>query len=315
MAAFYSLVLALVLPLRGCEAIVATLPWRRMGVNARQRVAVQAALVPDPASAGDGPNEPIVAERYELIHDLDQIRKFERMFYAPSTDSTFVIYLAARKKYDPLMKKSSGLACFCRKKLHYANPYSPARLEYDVQSYMVPMGTYRISLRGEGDEVEEEIRTESMAVYASLNPRDTAKAAAELFNTMSTQLTQLTVQASGSGDMHTFARKAARHMNLLCKYGTRNFIGIDLDTKDQETYSQVIADLKARVTIHAVIETRGGYHIILAKSELDKASKADKRFIYTVLTEREAIDMVSNDLFSPIPGTYQGGHRVRFVDF
>ncbi len=38
-------------------------------------------------------------------------------------------------------------------------------------------------------------------------------------------------------------------MNHLCKYGTRNFIGIDLDTKDQETYSQVIADLKARVTI------------------------------------------------------------------
>ena len=98
MVAFYSLVLALALPPRGCEAIVATLPWRRMGVNARQRVAVQAALVPDPASAGDGPNEPIVAERYELIHDLDQIRKFERMFYAPSTDSTFVIYLAARKK-------------------------------------------------------------------------------------------------------------------------------------------------------------------------------------------------------------------------
>jgi hypothetical protein len=315
MAAFYSLVLALVLPLRGCEAIVATLPWRRMGVNARQSVAVQAALVPDPASAGDGPNEPIVAERYELIHDLDQIRKFERMFYAPSTDSTFVIYLAARKKYDPRMRKSTGRSCFCRKKLHYVNPYSPARLEYDVQSYMVPMGTYRISLRGEGDEVEEEIRTESMAVYASLNPRDTAKAAAELFNTMSTQLTQLTVQASGSGDMHTFARKAARHMNHLCKYGTRNFIGIDLDTKDQETVSQVIADLKARVTIHAVIETRGGYHIILAKSELDKASQVDKQFIYTVLKERAGVDKVSNDLFSPIPGTYQGGHRVRFVDF
>ena len=312
MAAFYSLVLALVLPSRGCEAIVATLPWRRMGVNARQSVAVQAALVPDPASAGDGPNEPIVAERYELIHDLDQIRKFERMFYAPSTDSTFVIYLAARKKYDPRMRKSSGLACFCRKKLHYVNPYSPARLEYDVQSYMVPMGTYRISLRGEGDEVEEEIRTESMAVYASLNPRDTAKAAAKLFGTMSTELT---LQASGSGNLQTFARAAAKHMNHLCKYGTRNFIGIDLDTKDQETYSQVIADLKARVTIHAVIETRGGYHIILAKSELDKASQVDKQFIYTVLKEREGIDKVSNDLFSPIPGTYQGGHRVRFVDF
>ena len=94
--------------------------------------------------------------------------------------------------------------------------------------------------------MEEEIRTELMAVYASLNPRDTAKAAAKLFGTMSTLLT---VQASGSGDMHTFAQKAARHMNHLCKYGTRNFIGIDLDTKDQETYSQVIADLKARVTI------------------------------------------------------------------
>ena len=313
MAAFHSLVLALALSSRGCEAIVATLPWRRMGGNARQRVAVQAALVPDPASAGDGPDQPIVAERYELIHDLDQIRKFERMFYAPSTDSTFVIYLAARKKYDPRMRKSKGLSCFCRKKLHYANPYSPARLEYDVQSYMVPMGTYRINLRGEGDE-EEEIRTESMAVYASLNPRDTAKAAAKLFGTMSTLLT---VQASGSGDLQvfTFARAAAKHMNHLCGHGIRQFIGIDLDTKDQEIYSQVIADLKARVTIHAVIETRGGYHIILAKSELDKASKADKRFIYTVLTEREAIDMVSNDLFSPIPGTYQGGHRVRFVDF
>ena len=41
-------------------------------------------------------------------------------------------------------------------------------------------------------------------------------------------------------------------MNHLCKYGTRNFIGIDLDTKYQETYLQVIADLKARIAIHAV---------------------------------------------------------------
>ena len=46
MVAFYSLVLALALPPR--EAIVATLPWWRMGVNARQRVAVQAAI-PEPS--------------------------------------------------------------------------------------------------------------------------------------------------------------------------------------------------------------------------------------------------------------------------
>ena len=74
-------------------------------------------------------------------------------------------------------------------------------------------------------------------------------------------------------------------MNHLCKYGIRKFIGIDLDTKDRDTFSQVIADLKARVTIHAVIETHGGYHTILAKRELDKASKADQRFIYTPSSE------------------------------
>ena len=56
MKAFYSGVLALALSSRGCEAIVATLPWRRMErscVNARQSVAVQAAIAPDPASEGD----------------------------------------------------------------------------------------------------------------------------------------------------------------------------------------------------------------------------------------------------------------------
>ena len=276
MAAFYPVVLALALSSRGCEAVVATLPWRRLersGLNARQSVSVHAAIAPDPASTGDGPSQPVVTERYELIHDLDQVRKFERMFYAPSTDCTFIIYLAARKKYDPRMAKSKGLSCFCRKQIHYASPASRARLEYDLQSYMAPTGTYRIRPGGgrgrqgqgaEGDE-DEEVRTESMAIYASLNPRDTAKAAAELFDTMSTQLTG---QASGSGDLQTFARVAARHMNHLCKYGTRQFIGIDMDTKDQEVYSQVIADLKARVAIHAVIETHGGYHIILAKSEL-----------------------------------------------
>ena len=311
MAVFYPFVWALVLSLRGCEAIVASLPWRQMDysvVNA-QRVAVQAAIVPDAASAVDGPSKPIVAERYELIHDIDQVRKFERLFYAPSTDSTFVIYLAARKKWDARMRKNKGLPCFRRRQIHYASPDSSARLEYEVQSYMVPMGTYRIYQEGDED---EELRTESMAIYASLNPRDTAKAAAELFSTMSTQLTG---HASGSGDLQTFARVAARHMNHLCKYGIRKFIGIDLDTKDRDTFSQVIADLKARVIIYAVIETHGGYHIILAKRELDQASKADQRFIYTVLREREAIDVISNDLFSPMPGTYQGGHRVRFVDF
>jgi hypothetical protein len=83
--------------------------------------------------------------------------------------------------------------------------------------------------------------------------------------------------------------------------GDIELITIDIDGK--ELYPKVAEFLKEiDEQPAAVIETHGGYHVLLNKSE--KTSLLFKEFssIHTM-----------GDIFCPIPGTYQGGFPVRFV--
>lgn len=241
---------------------------------------------------------------YTLVHDRKEVEKFENLFYSQSTEDyerVFLMYISARKKYCPDL---SNNGCFKRTVIRYNEQLgNQKRLFNDIQHYEIPIGAYK----------DKNYRTvvpqEALALYASVNPRNAVHA--------SQDLTKDIMDRAFSQDNVFFSSLDQKYKNKLQKHVVKRYVGIDLDTKDEEVYQALIADITRFVNIYVVIETHGGYHIIIPKRELQRTTDGMSagQYLYKVLPGKyPTLDKVSNDLFSPIPGTIQGGFNVRFRD-
>jgi hypothetical protein len=207
-----------------------------------------------------------------LVYDKKQVEQFENLFYCKTNekyDRLFLMYISARKKYYPLLSKNE---CFKRTVIRYNdNILSRRRLYNDIKHYELPLESY-IDKNN-----ETSIPSEALALYASINPRNSVQAVQDLSKDI--------LEKAFSNDIHFFSTIDKTFKNNLHKHSIKMYIGIDLDTKDEKIYQCVIHDLLQFVNIYVVIETRGGYHIIIPKKELklDCHGANAGKFIYTEL--------------------------------
>jgi hypothetical protein len=76
-----------------------------------------------------------------------------------------------------------------------------------------------------------------------------------------------------SDEKKYFSHVDQQFKSKLHRYVVKQYIGIDLDTKDKETYIQIMTDITEYVNVYVVIETRGGYHIIISQTGTTKNKK------------------------------------------
>jgi hypothetical protein len=227
---------------------------------------------------------------HEFIHDQKQVEMFSHLFM-DETDGTFMIMQSARKKYNPQV--------FLRKAFFNRSAYrhgGPVCLLHTLQRYNVPKGCYR-------DDNSTPLDHDSMVLYMSLNPRNTRKSALEVSKIL------LEDFYKGAQD---FSHVESRWKSQLQKRAQHKiFLTIDLDLKEllEPIYKELLE--KGFPYPYAVVETRGGYHLIYRHSALDSQQK---EFVFRDLNKRNKID-VFGDPVCPIPGTIQGGFPVRFVDW
>ena len=239
---------------------------------------------------------------YILIHDVEQVKLFERLFYSPDEENNriFLTYIAVRKKY---CSKLSNNGCFKRTVVHYSDDEKQQKLVDVVRNYEIPLDTYKDQRSG------IPVPQNAIALYTSINPRNAIHATQSLTNDI--------LENAFANEHKFFSHIDQKFKNKLQKYPVKKYIGIDLDTKDEEIFQKVMKDICEYVNVYVVIETRGGYHIIIPKRELQRTTNglSAGHFLYTRLSEKyDAINKISSDLFSPIPGTYQGGFPVKFRD-
>lgn len=241
---------------------------------------------------------------YALVHDRKEVEKFESLFYSKTNDGyerVFLMYISARNKYCPEL---SNNGCFKRTVIRYNDRLEDhRRLFNDIQHYEIPLHAYKDKNH------RAVVPQEALALYASINPRNAVHAAQDL--------TKEILDMTFLYDKAYFSSIDQKFKNKLQKHSVNVYVGIDLDTKDEEVYQELIADITRFVNIYVVIETHGGYHIIIPKRELQRTfnGMSAGQYLYKALPGKyKALDKVSNDLFSPIPGTIQGGFKVRFRD-
>jgi hypothetical protein len=249
---------------------------------------------------------------YNFIHDEHEIERFYDLFYKGTfdedSDIVYVILKAFRAKYskDNLNIRTSD-SMFARKIIK----------KDDYNKFLKSIKQYNC-------EIDEEFPAECGILYATLNPRSTFKALTEftekmnkwMYNTITTKTMDKSIK-----NIDSMIKSCIQNQSHQQRY-----IQLDLDIKD-DTYISMVKEFceENNITPKCVIETHGGFHYIIDSMKLSNKQKKEiftgrlKLLQYVGLDRngkeitKNVIDIISNNPMSPIPGTYQGGFKVRFV--
>jgi hypothetical protein len=239
---------------------------------------------------------------YNFIHDPEQMKIFEGLFF--KSGKMYLTYMAARKKYcTEISNKENG--CFNRKIINKKDDEKDNELYNTVIRYEIKKDSYC------SRDKKFIFPEQSIALYTSINSRNYIKATQEL--------TKEIIEKIFENNMNMCSKIDCIYKSNLQKYCDKEYITIDVDlpiinedfVKDREQFMKIYLKLSIILSIYCIIETRGGYHIIIKKTELTGQTG---KYIYNDLKkEFPVIDKLDNDMFSPIPGTYQGGFKVKLL--
>tara|TARA_Y100000389_G_scaffold12271_1_gene11109 strand:+ start:876 stop:1181 length:306 start_codon:yes stop_codon:yes gene_type:complete len=99
------------------------------------------------------------------------------------------------------------------------------------------------------------------------------------------------------------------------KFKFNNFIGVVANTKNKIIISNIINDINTYGKIYTIIEHKYGYSIIIKKNLLQNETENITIFrkLELALSQKYNDVKISNDIFCPIPGTYEDEFPVKFV--
>lgn len=166
----------------------------------------------------------------------------------------------------------------------------------------------------DGTRIEDK---EHIAVfYATINPRNTRQAAIKTILEEQRHLYSTTTEDNA----RTYRPDRTFKNNLQNCPLDRRYFTIDVDVKVRTT--QVLEMVASEhIPIYCMIETRGGYHIIIETDQLRKTKTLVPKLGKLTFegktrdgkTIQKQVAECSGDMLCPIPGTLQGGFLVRLV--
>ena len=242
----------------------------------------------------DQPEQKESPERLRIVNDDDEMKRFIDNVLV--FGETYMVYLAARKKYTPGREfRTKGCEAMERKLFTHSEKY-PYQLIRLLRKYEVLASCF-INIDG------IIIPPDSYAAYISVTPRDIKSATLGLMNDLT--------KSAFSGE---FAKKPKRVETLFKRHVQKNhqsgyYTSIDWDSTDEEQQKKLMKRFEENeIKPHFIIHTRGGLHIHIKKDQMKKGGQ----WLHQKFPNEfpEEVDGMRSDLFSAIPGTIQGGHNV-----
>ena len=221
---------------------------------------------------------------YEIIKDETKFMEFIEWLPNLEVNEKYYVSLFARRKYNDTIQGTNRAQL---KRFLSTKELLPSK----VRQLECPVGSYFSK--------DIPAPNDSLALYFSINPRGTVKAA---FQTI-VALTQAIQNKVDNLNPHSIA------MSQIHKAPARKlFVAFDVDRKDD--IEQTIAVTREVVGDKApkFIETRGGVHVLVRVSEVE----AQNKNWFPELERRLKPDQ-TGDLLVPVPGCCQGGFTPRFV--
>lgn len=168
----------------------------------------------------------------------------------------------------------------------------------------------------------KEIPNRSLVVYMNIHAMSTLKAYGTFVAEMNRHQIEVihSLLNGNTPNLTAFLRMNTRLMNHIQKAtGTKVYLDIDIDApKDlaRSICESIQEPLLYRGIPHLVINSRGGYHVLVKTAEL-KIHKDFQLFKVIETLNNEAGKnggevVFNNNAMVPMPGTYQAGHLVTF---
>lgn len=240
---------------------------------------------------------------YQIINDPEQLRAFIDLLPEVKKPQAYYVFLAARKKYlpEPVEGFPSQLrvnVAVCSKKHIYNS----------IELFEVKQGAYRYY--NKVLKQEQVVPTESLVVYMRPTPRDLNKAAYLTANSINKALYE-----QKSIDPIKEAYSAVHSTRIPKSKADKIFVDLEVDIKEVDL--GVLDHIFPKVPedpCYRVIETRGGYHILINSEKAStQIEEYNKKAGYSLsknwyLKVREALPVDSSgDQELPVPGATQGG--------
>lgn len=242
----------------------------------------------------------MIVKNYQIITDEKLLDDFIHKYLSPCNENeTYYCCLFARSKYA---KNEDGSNKFPHIKTDKAQLKrflsTPDYLKQKIRQLETAYGNY---LTKDGDPVPQE----ALALYINPNPRSQKKAMFKLMKRL------IDIQeCNGQG----FNINAEALSAVQKSKSTTVYIDFDIDSKDID-----LSYLKTILPEHSfnILETRGGYHIMIRKDMLDLSIIGGSKAVYNwyqLIKEHYTVDQVGDNMI-PVPGTYQGGFTPRFLNY
>ena len=219
---------------------------------------------------------------YQIISDKEKLLAFIDWLPKLEANEKYYCCLFARKKYCADLIKSNDktqLKRFLSDK---------AKLYQKIKQLEVPVGAYQLK--------DIAAPQESLALYINPNPRNLKKATYDGI----IKLTQLLKNDNKNFNPH------AELLSCIQKtIGRKIYLDFDVDFKDFD-FDKL--DGIINPSCMDIVETRGGYHLLVRLAEIEKVYK--KTFYKNI--SALGVDQTGDQLL-PVPGCVQGGFVTRFI--
>jgi hypothetical protein len=236
-------------------------------------------------------------DAYKVISDENEVLKFFKLFFKDALEgySVMLLPVARRKYWTPLSTSTINLS----KQIISMNIPSERFVAY-LRKYEVLDGLHK--------DKTTSIPSEALAYYLTSNPLSEKRAFCLLQKEMIDRMQQMLLSPTQSFDL----RADKMYDSCLHRSADKTFMKLDVDTKVVEQISVLKEFFRVNeIKPFIVVESRGGYHILLKRSELGELHKA----IHSFVEKNNTWISVEKDGLIIIPGTYQGGFPTRIVDW
>lgn len=229
---------------------------------------------------------------YSIIQDEKILKDFIQWLPELTNEEVYYLCLFARSKYTRDEEGKNGIPHISTDKAQLKRfTATKDRIYNKIQQLECPIGAYM-----QRDIV---IPQEALALYITVNPRNLWKATKNSLKHFAEVVVTEGKTMNPQADAMSEIQKAK---SRTC------YIIADLDSKDPESLEAAVGQLNPLA--YQVIETRGGYHILV---DPDKIKSTLKKTWYQNLKSHTDVDQMG-DLMIPVPGTYQGGFIPHFVN-
>lgn len=264
-----------------------------------------------------------MSKHIQLIHDENEVKWFFDHVMPPLTDTEcYFLSLSARNKYlSPEEREELELG---RTEMFEKRIIR----ERSWEKFIRTLRKLECDERGYTTKNNSPIPSKSLVCYLNINPSNTVKAIAEFQKLLNEYFIEASSIAFEKSDNTNLAKRFNKLDNNLMTYyqqatGTRHWIDFDLALpKDTETLYSLDHMLQLQGLSHYYwISTKSGYHLLLPKSQLTFNPQVLVDSMCWVIEEEQQLckkgeyEVIYNkNAMIPLPGTYQGGHKVTVIN-